>query len=467
MEGVLITEGKPSMLSSALKVASYFTIVIPLLMLILKIAFRLNHRFYVTNPESELKRDFIVPNEVNDRLQELAAYLERPLTHHADVTWLSNHSFQLREFPQFIFRAHIFEHDGKFDARLHTTLHTSARTRALFQNMIRAKEVCLTHDLDLITIPKAKMLTVSIREGMTIPVIVQEALPIQGAQEDLYLTQAPYFSKTADQLTTFSLATGFEGISPRNTPILRGTSQSPSDCRVAIISPETMDDPAVGIAGRPSLSVGLVGCLYSQAQIDRVLKRAEQARVMSVEKSILTKEKRMAQIHFANELRAFHQARGILANPRQPLMVDLATLELDLEATAEVSMPLDPGQWFLTNQAVSMQRVTMRQVAEAVIAELNDRMTRSPPGTSVATTRFTVLRVDESSLAPYKDLGAPPGSVLDESTKSSLWIYQIIHALRAKGHLFRPVTSADHNDFHRPLIVSQESKPQYAYCIQA
>ncbi len=445
-EGVLLLEESSSFVVSALKVASYFTIVIPLLVLVVKIALRSMHKVHLIDARAELGGNLDVGDSIKAKVQQLMPVIEKE-EDHPQIQWLSKKHTRVFRLvgegdPQFVFKVHTVQQVSMttVDGR---NMDGAQQVANRFENMIQAKPVCLAHQLDLIKIPHAKMFTVEASNGKVLPVIVEQSLPVratESAQEEIYRDRAQGLSRAVLQLTTFIAKTGFNDVTWRNIPVPDDVVPLSRDLPIALIDFDHMESAKEGILGSGNGSCGLVRCLFLEEQIDAVLAEARRQGIITLEEAQATKARRMEEIRSSSELLAFYRRNGILENHRKPLAVDVSTLGLDLNETTVLELPSFLKNAITGEEIGSYQRrFTMRQVVEGTVTEINKLIQATKEGESVKGKRDILLNTHNHPFDQYNKLGG-----YEESTS---WLHRIIRALVAKGHLFRLVKHNGHGFF--------------------
>ena len=441
-EGVVLTAGKSPLLLSALKVISYFTIIIPLIALLVKIVLRYKNQFYIIDPKLELEKGIQIEPNLLAKIQQLMPKIRRK---EADpqIEWLSRRDtevFRLTEAPHLVFK--MFTAQGMRVSRKNKIMNGEEQIRDRFNNMIQAKEVCLTHRLGLITIPQAKMFEVE-AEGRTFPVIAEQSLDVRAtdsAQEELYRDHANHVGQAVRQLGTFIAETGFYDVTWRNIPVIDEAPGFQGARRIGLIDLEHMEKAKHGILGSWNGSRGLIRCLFSEEQMDAVLSDAKQEGIISEEKAQQVKAKRLEEIRSDQQLLDFYQRNGILVEHRKPIAVDLDTLGLNLAEAAEIQVErvIRNGTYEDVDFEVRPERVTMREVADATIAEINRLIQETPDNESVKGKRSLLLNTNNGVLYRYYELG---------ERENSRWFDRIINALVEKGYLFKLIKENGHGYF--------------------
>lgn len=432
-EKVVLSKTKSSKFARACKFISYFTVIIPLVMLTTKAILRATHNFHLIDPKKKLEKGIEITAETISKLEALIPTI-RAAAANDDIVWLAtgnNLVFKLKGSPNFVF---------KMAPRtiLRGTTHMTPKeiSDLRFSNMIKAKEICLVNQLGNLLVPHAKKIEVN-AGGHQYTLIVEEALdfnPHDGAQEELYHQYSDELNETARQLATFVAKTGFNDVNWRNIPLLNEEERFLGNRRVALIDLEHMENVANGFIGDPNGSCGLINC-FSTDQIDIVINEAKNQGIKISQKFKDAKAKRLIDLEENQAIREFHASRGI-ATGKEPFNVDLDLLGLDLTEEgifySMVEDPIDPD--VLRRTPV---RITMQTALEEIISALNDRIAERPDDNSAAVNRYIELDLSNDTLKKYISLGVSKDENLSPEEKAKqLWIYRILSAIGHQGHFF-------------------------------
>jgi hypothetical protein len=426
-ENTILTDTNSSLLARVVKVFSYLTIILPLIMLIAKIALRSTHTFKLTDPKKDLEKGINITNDTMAKLQRLIPKIDKG-EGNDEIIWLENSSnlvFKLKDSSDLIFK---MAPTSRSVLRNGKCLNSKALSDQRFSNMIKAKEVCLAHQLGQLIIPHAQKIEIKVG-GTNYTLIAEETLDLvsnSSAQKELYHKYSKELpkelSETARQLAIFIAKTGFNDVTPRNIPILNRSNDETSDeksgPKIGLIDLEAMDSVENGFTGDENGSCGLIGCL-SEEQIDVVIDEAKKQSVIISKSFHDAKEQRLEKLESNKQLRQFHENNQIITG-KEPLKVDLDSLDLDLTE----------------NSKKHKEDVTFGQVTKAVITEINRLIEQSSEDASIKGKRYIVLNTNHHPFYQYNELGLPEGFYNAEQEKKG-WMYRIIQALVDKGHLFK------------------------------
>jgi hypothetical protein len=407
-QGVVVLRESQSLLTTALKAASYVTLVLPAIMMGIKFILRSTHSFHVINVRQEIEKGIDVKQETIDKINTLFSKI---IVQQADneIQWCSRKVFILQTDPQLVF---------KLDP-----------TGERFENMVEAKKICLAHNLTLLKIPHAKQVQVQ-RHAL----IAEERLHIQqeeSKQEELY-AKLSGMEETARQLTTFIAKTGFSDVEWRNIPIVDDAPDFLGPRSVALIDLEEMGArgrPKTGIFGEGQFRRGLIRCLSSEQQIDIGLAEAYRFGITSPHANQI-KAQRLEELATYQRLHTFYKNKGILENPSQPIQVDLSTLGLDLAEMVPFFAQLDQGEKPTT--------VPLKDAALLTINKINELLANSNPNLSIERRRQIRITFKEG----------------EEGNDAIKTLAKILQALMEKGHFFDRQHWRDYgdDDMHRLLI---------------
>lgn len=158
---------------TVLKISSYVVLVgaglmvsapatlatVALLLLGAKVILRWTHPFYLLDAQQEVERGVALPNEVKDDLEGLVKRIQYG-QQNPKIQWRQERghlAFSLVSAPDWIFRIPSTlknSHGGWYPT-------SESKVEELFLNFIRAQQVCFDHQLDLLLIPHAKMMSVN------------------------------------------------------------------------------------------------------------------------------------------------------------------------------------------------------------------------------------------------------------------------------------------------------------------
>ena len=438
---ILITKDSPAFLITALKVISYPTVVIPVILLIAKAVLRSIHSFHIIDAKQELEEGMDISQATIEKIQALMPQIQGR-QNDEEITWHAsgnNLVFSLNTIPNFIFK---MVRPGRKVLRAKRFLSAAQISEERFANMVKAKEFCLVHQLSLLVVPHAKKLNVA---EMTL--IAEECVNInqnESAQEHLY--QLSGLNETARQLATFIAKTGFSDVEWRNMPLVDTAPEFQGNRRVALVDLEEMDGVNTGIFGGGFGRRGLVRCLASEEQIDIAITEASRHGVVNQDAAQI-KARRMEEIQSDRQLQQFYMRNGILENARKPIQVDdLASLGLDLEEQGlmrterRLQTGTGDGNWEWETTPV-----TMGQAVTDVIAAINKGIRETPENASLKGKRYICLDHDSPKkenlfLKEYHLLGLPGNGARMSYTDEELnrrWLKRITNALADGGHVFK------------------------------
>jgi hypothetical protein len=409
-----------SLLARVGKAAACLTIVTPLVMLIAKAILRSTHHFQLIDTRKKLEKGINIPESTIQKIQKLLPQISTRKDD-PELIWFSrgnNLVFKLPEEPNLVF---------KMAPPCNSKANESIEKR--YACMLKAKEVCLTHQLGLLVIPHAKKFTVA---GHTL--IAEETLdfnPKESAQKEYYQKFSRELNETARQISTFIAKTGFNDVTWRNIPIMNEQDDFQGPRRIALIDLENMENAAHGFTGDPNQSCGLIRCV-SEEQIDLVISEARKQGIAISDREVQQLKKiRLDQIADEKQREQFHKAKGIVTG-REPIAVDIDSLGLDLDTEGKIQVITDdPAHpW-------KEVPVTLRRVTEDVIKEINQSIQNASDLESVQGKRNVLLSRNEEPFRYYSQLGFS----MDSNT---LWLDRIIQALINKGHIYK---LADNNGY--------------------
>lgn len=444
MEKVALVESRSSTLHKIAKVLSYFTIIAPLSLLIAKAVLRSSHTYKVFNARKHLEKGINVSDATVVKIQKLMPKIVRANNDNA-IEWLSkgnNLVFRLKDDPTMVYKVAPAGNVIRGSRVLTPEMQITER----FDNMVKAQEICMAEQLDLLTIPHAKKFEVMV-DGKKQLFLAEESLDFpaaESAHEALFADHAESLKKTTLQLAALVAKTGFNDVTWRNIPVINEAPGYQGPRRVALIDLEHMTSAKNGFIGDANGSRGLIRCV-SADQIDLVIEEGRKNGIRLSEKAVIqTKELRLKELAENQVLNAFYAKKGIKTG-KELLDVDLSTLGLDLDATAEYKylVAFKDGK-----PELSTMKIALRKVTEDVIAALNQQLLKQKDDESLKGKRYILLDTNENPLNFYRHLGLPEGvGMISEENEKKIWLNQIIKALIEKGHLFKLVKVNGHGFF--------------------
>lgn len=438
-ERAILLDASSSGLLNIAKVISYFTVIIPLIMLVLKVALRTQHTFKVIDPKQKLEKGINFPDVINSthsekiaiKLQQLIPKIIEKEDDEA-IEWLgkgNNLIFRFKEQPNLVFK---MAHPQIAVYRNGKTLDSEGIRDERFNNMIEAKKVCLINDLGLLIIPRAKKVDVVI-DGKRYCLIAEETLDLdfnESAHEELYHKYSSELNDTARQLALFIAKTGFNDVTWRNIPILNEKVGFTGPRRVGLIDLEHMSSVVNGLIGDCfNGSYGLINCV-SEKQIDIIIEEAEKQKVeLSKEQVKKAKTKRLEKLDENKRLRDFYSKNGVVTGKEPIQNVDLESLGLNLAEEYKFNQIVGVDE----NGQIKREKVTvtLRDATEQIIAEINQLIQGKPENASAKGKRYLLLNTNKGIFGRFNRTG------WSDREEKTCWLSNIIEALVNKGHLFK------------------------------
>jgi hypothetical protein len=374
-EKILLAETNSSLLARIGKVVSYLTIILPLVFLIAKTILRATHTFRLIDPKKKLEKGINITEAIISKIHSLKSKILSG-KNEDEIEWLStgnNFVFKLKENPQIVFK---------------TPRRMSTNQR--FQNMIKAKEVCLLNRLGLLVIPQAKEFFV---DGHSF--IAEKSLdfnPKEGAQENLYQLYSSELSEAVHQLAIFIAKTGFNDVTWRNIPVLNEAPEYLGPRRIGLIDIEHFESRVNGFTGDANGSSGLLGCV-SKEQIDTLVAEARKQNVRLSDQDIQNiKNQRLHDFQFDQGLNQFYQKHGIKIG-NEPIQVDENSLDFSDYPKAE----------------------KLKALAIDLIKEINNETAESSPEDSIKGRRYVYINPNPAG-TPFYGMNR---ALVDKNKKSS------------------------------------------------
>lgn len=411
-EKALLAETNSFLLARFGKVLSYF---LPVAMLITKAILPATHTFRLIDPKKKLEKGINISEDTVSKIQNLIPTILKGQKDDG-IEWVStgnNFVFKLKENSQLVFK-----------------ISRGNDIHQRFQNMIKAKEVCLANRLGLLIIPQAKQFTVS---GHSF--IAEEALdfnPKESGQESLYHTCANELNETARQLATFIAKTGFNDVTWRNIPILNEAPQYKGPRRIGLIDIEHMRSNVNGFIGDCNGSCGLIGCCVSEQQIDTIISEARKQGVPISDKQAQdAKNQRLKDLQSDKGLKQFYETHGV-KNGDEPIQIDEALLDFSEYPNAK----------------------ELKALAIDLIKEINNRTLESSPEDSVKGRRYIYVNTNPPGTPFYGmynrliDKDRSPNSYkTDEEYYNATYLGCVVKKLVEVGAIYTLIKRNGHGYF--------------------
>lgn len=255
--------------------------------------------------EHELQHGLSVPE---DALIKMEIYIENIIQQKEKEGFHFYHSqetrrvFELDIAPGLVFKMDYFD---------------SIKNR--YQNMLYAQTIVRTHQLGLLVIPKATLLTVDV-EDKKYEIIAQEKMLInqsESAQEQYCLDYADSLNETIAQLAVFICKTGYSDVIWINNPILNNSFDENGNGKIALIDLEEMQDPKMGLFGDEQR--GLVKCVNEeQGKIVEAVAKENGICISSFENVY---SQRIEELEEKRKLKEYYTRKGIIEG-NEPVQVD-------------------------------------------------------------------------------------------------------------------------------------------------
>lgn len=290
-----------------------------------------------------------------------------------------------------------------------------------FAAMVKAKAVCLIHELGLLVIPHTKKIKI---DGHTL--IAEECLDIateNSVQEEFYHKFSTELNEAVRQLAIFIAKTGFNDVIWPNIPLINESEGFHGNRRIGLRDIKRMKSALEGFVGSENGSFGLIRCV-SEEQIDLVIAEARKEGVRITDEQIKkAKNFRLEELESDKKLREFHEKHQII-HGKEHLQVNVDTLGLDLTEEDVENNNDDREQTF-----------TLRKVTEDVVAKINELLDKASDQASIKGKRSILFTTNSRPIRFYECLGAT--GLWNEEREKKLWLNRIFQALVDQGHLFK------------------------------
>lgn len=253
-----------------------------------------------------------------------------------------------------------------------------------YQNMLYAQTIVRTHQLGLLVIPKATVLTVDV-EDKKYEIIAQEKMPInpyESAQEHYCLDHADSLNEAIRQLATFICTTGYSNVRWLNNPILNNNLDEKGNRKIALIDLEEMQDPKIGLFGQDGRR-GLIQCVNEeQGKMIEVIAKENGLCTSSFENAY---SRRIEELEEERKLREYYAEKGIIEGS-EPIQVDETVLSFSTDPKTEKKL---------------------KDLALYLIQEINTDILQNPSEESIKERRSIYININDELLSMKNDLIDP------------------------------------------------------------
>lgn len=200
-----------------------------------------------------------------------------------------------------------------------------------YQNMLYAQTIIRTHQLGLLVIPKATLLTVDI-EGKKYELIAQEKMLVD--QHEPSLAYADSLNETIRQLAIFICKTGYSDVMWLNNPILNNSLDENGNRKIVLIDLEEMQDPEIGLFGNEERR-GLVKSVNEeQGKIIEAIAKEHGLCISSFENAY---SQRIEELQEEPKLKEYYEKKGIIQG-NEPVQVDETFFDFPTDAETKKTL---------------------------------------------------------------------------------------------------------------------------------
>lgn len=308
---------REKIIKTALKIVSYFTVVLPLIMMTIKVLHRAFYRFKIRPLLTDLSEQLTPKNQesvqvdlkVKKIIHRIFEHIDYGTTHDSLVLLSAgNHNriFTIKEAPDYIFKLNT---------------GTGSVIDERFENMKKAVKVCEENNLDCLVVPAAEKFTIPFRNRI-IRVIAERKMDFLAHDSDqqyLFQQNAHRITEAVRQLAIFICKTGYSDVEWRNNPILNEPNNL-GQMKFGLIDLEECGSAICGLFGG-WYRRGLVGCT-SEIHHKVIKEIAEQNLNPAKECINAAIEKREIELKKETEWANFYQERGVITG-EEPILVDV------------------------------------------------------------------------------------------------------------------------------------------------
>lgn len=380
--------------------------------------------FYPVDDVSSLE-ELVISKDTVRRVKKAAKkVLSNTIDPNIHLYMAYHHVFHLDSDPQYIFKI----------AKIGRTI-----TRIRYENMLRGREICEKHQLNLLVIPRAKILTCCLEGGQITEVLAEERLdiaPSSSMQEQFFEECGDTLDEAVNQFAKFIFYSGYNDIDWRNNPVLNHSLNALKQRKLALVDFDGCEHDLLTAIFGDAHSRGLVRCV-NERQGQMVLQTITTldpeflSNPKNFQRAQRVLEQRHKELEENRRLYAYYQRKGIIGKETKPIQIDdLDSLGLNLQETA--MMEDDIGN--------PLTEVTMEQVIQDVIVHIDGVIQRHSAQDSLKTIRF--VKISEFPL-PFRDLvgkyvWCAHAALAQEPLRcvKKYWLHSIFQALVDKGHIF-------------------------------
>jgi hypothetical protein len=373
---------------TALKVASYFTLVLPLIVLVAKVALRITHSFHLVELDKKVSFDQLKPTTDGEKEQVKGISLNNR----------TRLLFQYQANDSFENIASTVLPLGRADKNLylnpnHPNLISHSPASHDVVKAVEAREFCRANKLDLLVIPHSQqfdtkvLLNKNITRLDTTTMIERLDLRYEiSAQEELF-SSLSNLDEAIKQLVTYIVKRGLKTFTETSAFILQQDPNFSGNRQIVLFNHELhnsadMDSTIQALFGTKS-TPGLIGYLTTEKQIDLMIAEAKRHGIDHP----LAEQAKQDRLQKLKDLQNHYKVEGILENPRKPIAInDLSTLGLDLKQTFKaIERILTPEEKKTMSpeiqkiiQELSGKPFTLEEVIRDLIEMFNVSIRQSP-----------------------------------------------------------------------------------------
>ncbi|MBM3201038.1 MAG: DUF648 domain-containing protein [Chlamydiae bacterium] len=425
LEQAIVTDETSPLILTILKVASYCTVIIPLVMLVLKSILRSSHSYEKIDPQLRAENEIPISTEFIKKISTLIPEITRSQDDER-IVWLSkaeNLVFRLADDPNHVLK--LVKPHHNFNS-LSLPEGGENETRERFQNIVMAKQICANNNLAHLVIPQTSLFS-AYYNNHEYAIIIEENLnfdPDETDQKCHHKTYESELTNAVKELATFIAKTGFNDVTWRNIPIIKEDEAYIGQRRIALIDLEHMQNVRNGFLGDGNGSCGLISCV-SRKNMNIVIDEMKRNGIQ------LTSQETMPYItnarneeFFNNRLHEYYTQRN-MTKGNAPITVNIENLGLNLDELGEISIFEESTQEFVS------RNISLREVAQEVIDEINRIIENNTSKATIRAKRLAHLHLSHDKFMRYRHLGLPREKIAPdtEEEEANLWINQICRAL--------------------------------------
>lgn len=408
LRGAFINNETQQLWVTALKIASWFTLAIPLMAISLKFFLRRSYNIVVVEPHELFKEGIDIGDDIYEKLKLLIPIIKAQKEHPDVVSEVEGGiiSFRLKSIPDLCFKIPLIE---------------SSRSSFLenYENMTLAYSTVLSYNLDLLKLANSRLLQTDFG-----PVIAEQYFLINSdeKQQEINYQSLRGLSGAIKQLAYFFIKAPFNDVNLSNLVVLDDEPGFDGKRRILLRNLKqscSLKDPLINFASR----------LLKKEQIDFCYKEAKEQSIPCIEQLKELVMQRNREYDQESPLFAYYQSKGILESPRKFISIDsLDDLELNLNESKVFHANISPQEGIRFTLKTSKCKIYLKQAILETIRRINESILKATSGESLKSRRLVFIDKVGVSWTDFKH----PHAILQDD-----WLEKILVKLVEKRYLYK------------------------------